>query len=168
MPTSMSAFAGAAATNHWLVRPRILRCGATAGESVRILPGAETALQGSCRSTMATTISATPEQIWRWLVQVGWSGGASYSYNRIGNLPGMDTHKTPLLGRLVIYTFMEHAPLIRQGGMFRGLKHRIKAEESCPHGQSEEVAYRNVGIGARCDDPLDDRRPAVETSILGE
>jgi hypothetical protein len=90
--TTLTAVAGVAATYHWLLRPRILRWGATAREAMSVLPGDDVAPRGSSRSTMATTIEATPEQIWPWLVQVGWSRGAFYSYNRIENLLGMDTH----------------------------------------------------------------------------
>jgi hypothetical protein len=90
--TTWAAVAGAAATYHFLIRPRILRRGATDEEVVRVLPGDEMVRPGTSRSTMATTISATPEQIWPWLVQVGWSRGAFYSYNRIEGLLGMDLH----------------------------------------------------------------------------
>lgn len=90
--TALAAVAGSAATYHFLIRPRILRGGATDEEVLRVLPGDEIAPRESPRSTMATTIAATPEQIWPWLVQVGWSRGAFYSNNRIENLIGMDMH----------------------------------------------------------------------------
>lgn len=90
--TTWAAVAGAAVTYHFLIRPRILRRGATDEEVARVLPGDEIAPRGASRSTMATTISATPEEIWPWLVQIGWSRGAFYSYNRIEGLLGMDLH----------------------------------------------------------------------------
>jgi hypothetical protein len=89
--------AGGVATYHFLIRPRILRRGATEEEADRVLPGDEMLPPGSSRSTMATTIAATPEQIWPWLVQIGWSRAAFYSYNRIEGLLGMDLHNADRL-----------------------------------------------------------------------
>lgn len=77
---------------HFAVRPRILRRGATDDEVVRVLPGDEIPPPNPFRSTMATTIRATPAEIWPWLVQVGWDRAAFYSYNRIEGLLGMDLH----------------------------------------------------------------------------
>ena len=77
---------------HNIIRPKILRRGATIDEVNRVLPGDEITPPKPFRSTMATTINATPEEIWPWLVQVGWSRGAFYSYNRIEALLGMDLH----------------------------------------------------------------------------
>lgn len=198
---------------------------------MRVLPGDEIAPQDSSRSTMATTVAATPEQIWPWLVQVGWSRGAFYSYNRIENLIGMDTHNAdrvhpewqnlkvgdtmwmshprlrylfpetkalridpnqalvfaiygrpggtdvppsgvwsffleriddkstrlisrlqvnppPLLGKVVIYGFMEPAHFVMQGGMFRGLKERIQSEKKSCHNRNEDFTYARVGCDA--------------------
>lgn len=44
------------------------------------------------RSTMAATLAATPEEIWPWLVQMGWNRGGYYTYNPIENLFGLDLH----------------------------------------------------------------------------
>ncbi len=81
---------GTAAAYHFLIRPRILRRGATNEEVNSVLPGDEIPPPKPFRSTMATTVAATPEEIWPWLVQVGWGRGAFYSYNRIEGLLGMD------------------------------------------------------------------------------
>jgi hypothetical protein len=89
---TITVVAGAAAVYHFFIRPRILRRGATDEEVVRVLPGDEMVRPGTSRSTMATTIPATPEEIWPWLVQIGWSRGAFYSHNRIEGLLGMDLH----------------------------------------------------------------------------
>ncbi|MCP3976934.1 MAG: hypothetical protein GY720_20800 [bacterium] len=89
---AMGAVAAAAAAYHFLIRPRILRRGATYEESMRPLPGDEITPLNPFRSTMATTIEATPEEVWPWLVQVGWERAAFYSYNRIEAALGMDLH----------------------------------------------------------------------------
>ena len=83
---------GTAAAYHLLLRPRVLRRGATREEANSVLPGDEITPPDPFRSTMATTIAATPEEIWPWLVQVGWQRGAFYSYNRIEAVFGMDLH----------------------------------------------------------------------------
>jgi hypothetical protein len=83
---------GTVAAYHFLIRPRILCRGATNEEATSVLPGDEIPPPNPFRSTMATTVAATPEGIWPWLVQVGWGRGAFYSYNRIEGLLGMDLH----------------------------------------------------------------------------
>lgn len=89
---AMVLVGGAAAAYHFLMRPRILRRGATDEEVAKVLPGDEIPPPNPFRSTMATTVETTPEEIWPWLVQVGWERGAFYSYNRIEGLLGMDLH----------------------------------------------------------------------------
>lgn len=245
------AAAGAAATYHFLIRPRVLRRGATEEEVMRVLPGDEMAPPGSSRSTMATTIHATSEEIWPWLVQVGWSRGAFYSYDRIENLIGMDTHNAdrvhpewqglkvgdtmwmshprlkylfpetqvvtidpnralvfaiygrpegtdappsgtwsfvlermdetstrlisrlqlnppPLLGKLIIYAFMEPAHFIMQSGMFRGLKARIQSEKRSSDSRSEKATDTQADVGAGRDAPFEDKPPEVEPVTSGE
>ncbi len=92
LTTTVGLLGGTAAAYHFLIRPRILRRGATLEEANSALPGDEITPANPFRSTMATTIPATPEEIWPWLVQVGWERGAFYSYNRIEALFGMDLH----------------------------------------------------------------------------
>lgn len=89
---SVGLVSGIVAAYHFLIRPRMLRRGATNEEVNRVLPGDEITPSKPFRSTMATTIHATPEEIWPWLVQTGWGRGAFYSYNRIEGLLGMDLH----------------------------------------------------------------------------
>ena len=77
---------------HFFIRPRILRRGTTIAESKRTFPGDEITPPKHFRSTMATTINAKPDEIWPWLVQVGWGKAAFYSYNKIEALFRMDLH----------------------------------------------------------------------------
>jgi proline iminopeptidase len=69
-----------------LIRPRILRWGATAEEARRRLPG-EGLVPDARRdpSTMAVTIDAPPERVWPWLVQMGCDRAGWYSYDRLDN-----------------------------------------------------------------------------------
>jgi hypothetical protein len=58
--------------------------GATGDEIVREMPGDEL-LPGAAATTRVITIDATPEQIWPWLVQLGYGRGGWYSYDWIDN-----------------------------------------------------------------------------------
>lgn len=69
-----------------LVRPRILRWGATEEEIRKPLPGKDI-VPGARRdaSTMAVTIHAPPDRVWPWLVQMGCDRAGWYSYDRLDN-----------------------------------------------------------------------------------
>lgn len=69
-----------------LMRPRMLRWGATEEEARRRLPG-EGVVPDARRdpSTMAVTIDAPPERVWPWLVQMGCDRAGWYSYDRLDN-----------------------------------------------------------------------------------
>ena len=66
-----------------VVRPRLLRWGATDDEARRPYPGAGL-IPGSTRSaTMAVTIDAPPSRVWPWLAQMGTNRGGWYSWDRL-------------------------------------------------------------------------------------
>ena len=67
------------------VRPRLLYWGATQADLDAPFPGAEIVPDGKRGGTMATTIDAPPEQVWPWLVQLGWDRGGWYSWDRLDN-----------------------------------------------------------------------------------
>jgi hypothetical protein len=67
------------------VRPQLTRWGATDEEVARPYPGAEVVPEGRRSPTMAVTIDATPEQVWPWLVQMGWDRGGWYSWDLLDN-----------------------------------------------------------------------------------
>ena len=60
--------------------------GATAEERRRGLPGDELMGRPMAATTHATTIAAPPEQIWPWLVQVGWHRGGWYTAEWVDRL----------------------------------------------------------------------------------
>ncbi len=68
----------------WL-RPRLLRWGATADEAARAYPGDGLIPDATGGSTMATTLPAPPERVWRWLVQMGGDRGGWYSRDWLDN-----------------------------------------------------------------------------------
>ena len=67
------------------VRPRLMRWGASDEEVAGPYPGAELVPDGERAGTMAVTIDAPPDQVWPWLVQIGWDRGGWYSWDRLDN-----------------------------------------------------------------------------------
>ena len=81
-----AAALGAAVTADALVaRPRYLRWGATDDEVARSLPGDDLASDSPVGSTRAITIDAPVEDVWPWLVQLGYGRGGFYSYDWLEN-----------------------------------------------------------------------------------
>jgi hypothetical protein len=81
-----AAMAGTAAAGYGgLVRPRLMRWGATGEEVARPYPGADLVPGGERGATMAVTIGAPPDEIWPWLVQLGGDRGGWYSWDRLDN-----------------------------------------------------------------------------------
>ncbi len=69
----------------FVLRPWHIRWGATDEEIARAMPGDEVIPRPTLITTRAITIRATPEQIWPWLVQMGYKRAGWYSYDRIDN-----------------------------------------------------------------------------------
>jgi hypothetical protein len=69
-----------------VARPFMLHWGATPSEIARALPGDELALQPSFDATRAITIDAPPEQIWPWVVQIGYGRAGFYGYDILENI----------------------------------------------------------------------------------
>jgi hypothetical protein len=70
----------------WFVyRPWALNWGSTAEERSRPMPGDDVLWQPSFSATRAVTIEATPEEIWPWIVQIGYLRAGFYSYDRLDN-----------------------------------------------------------------------------------
>jgi hypothetical protein len=79
----IGAAAGAMAAGYTLVvRPRIVqRWGASDEEVSCRMPGDELVPDARLVSTRAITIQAPPEQVWPWLVQIGYQRAGWYSYD---------------------------------------------------------------------------------------
>ncbi|WP_261382432.1 hypothetical protein [Arthrobacter sp. UKPF54-2] len=77
--------AGFAAVYLALVRPRLLRAGATGGEVLGPYPGAGIVPGGKRSATMAVTINVPPSRVWPWLLQMGTDRGGWYSWDRLDN-----------------------------------------------------------------------------------
>ena len=74
----------------FLIRPAQLYWGATAEEIARAMPDDGIVAHPVFDATRAITIRGTPEQIWPWLVQMGFGRAGFYGYDLIEN-PGSAT-----------------------------------------------------------------------------
>jgi len=70
----------------YVARPYQLHWGATALEITRPMPGDERRGEPAFLATRAITIDDTPENIWPWLVQMGYGRAGFYGYDVIENL----------------------------------------------------------------------------------
>jgi hypothetical protein len=64
---------------------RLMTWGATDDEVAGPFPGAELVPGGERGATMGVTIEAAPDQVWPWLVQMGWDRGGFYSWDLLDN-----------------------------------------------------------------------------------
>ncbi len=78
-----------------IIRPWHIRWGATDEEFRRAMPGDEFIPDATLNTTRAITIQATPEEIWPWLVQMGYGRAGWYSYDRL------DNHGRPSATRII-------------------------------------------------------------------
>ncbi|MEA2580876.1 MAG: hypothetical protein QOE83_1768 [Actinomycetota bacterium] len=67
-------------------RPWQLRWGATDEEVAREMAGDEVVVRPTFNGTRAVTIDAQPEDVWPWLVQIGFGRAGWYSYDILDNL----------------------------------------------------------------------------------
>lgn len=77
--------AGVYAYNRF-IRPWQLRWGATDNELTEQLPGDEVKPDAGVNVTHAVTIDAPPEEVWKWLIQIGQDRGGFFSYDWLENL----------------------------------------------------------------------------------
>src|SRR5208282_5322757 len=68
------------------IRPFQLQWGATAEEVARPMPGDGLVSYPSFCATRAITIRGKPEEIWPWLVQIGYGRAGFYGYDLIENV----------------------------------------------------------------------------------
>ncbi len=74
---------------YWFpVRRWFGRWGYTPEELARVMPGDELIPNPTEMSMMAVTVNAAPEDVWPWLVQIGYRRGGLYSYDWLDRLFG--------------------------------------------------------------------------------
>jgi hypothetical protein len=64
------------------------RWGTTSSDLARVMAGDSLIVNPTFTYTMAATVSAQPEHIWPWLVQIGYQRGGLYSYDWLDRLFG--------------------------------------------------------------------------------
>lgn len=84
------ALAGAAGAVAYalVLRPRHARWGATNEEVERAMPGDALVAHPNFVTTRAVTIRVRPQELWPWLVQMGYRRGGLYSYDWLDRLFG--------------------------------------------------------------------------------
>jgi len=94
-----------------LLRRWHLRWGATPTEVAAAMPGDALVPHARYRATRAITITATPEEVWPWLVQVGCLRGGWYADDLLDNLARPSTWQVvPELQALAVGTLLPMAP----------------------------------------------------------
>ena len=74
---------------YWFpIRRWMSRWGATPSELSQVMAGDSLVEEPTYSGTMAVSINAPPEDIWPWLVQIGYQRGGLYSYDRLDRLFG--------------------------------------------------------------------------------
>jgi hypothetical protein len=98
---AVAGVASAVAMYRWALGPWQRRWGATDVELRRAMPGDEALGPGATSTTRAITIAARPEDVFPWLLQIGYGRGGWYSYDWIDNdgVPSVDRIE-PSLQRL--------------------------------------------------------------------
>ncbi len=74
------------------LRKRIFTWGVKPTDARQSLPGDDLVSSPVLVTTRGITISAPPDTIWPWLMQMGQGRGGFYSYDWLENLLGMDIH----------------------------------------------------------------------------
>jgi hypothetical protein len=74
---------------YWFpIRRWMSRWGATSSDLSRLMAGDSLLVDWTYSGTMAVTVNAPPEDLWPWLVQIGYQRGGLYSYDWLDRLFG--------------------------------------------------------------------------------
>jgi hypothetical protein len=73
----------------FLVRPWHREWGASKTEITQAMPGDKLVTNSNLLTTRAVAIDAKPEEIWPWLVQMGYKRGGLYSYDWLDRMAGI-------------------------------------------------------------------------------
>ena len=123
------------------------RWGTTKGESVATMPGDELIARPDLTSTRAITIGSPPEEVWRWLVQIGQGRGGLYSYDALENAVGCQIHSVDAV--------VEELQDLALGDLVRLGPHGYPAFEVVALDPSRALVLRsrsNDGARPACDD----------------
>ncbi len=117
----------------FFISPRASNFGATRTERDRALPGDQFVPNPKEQSTYALTINAPPEEVWRWLIQIGQDRGGFYSLTFLENLVKADIHNRieirPEWQELKVGDLVRLAPSRKREGQGRDLACQVLAVE---------------------------------------
>ncbi len=107
-----------------------LRWGATDDEVAGEMPGDDLVERPTFAPTRAITIRARPDQVWPWIVQMGYGRAGFYAYDLLDNLGhGRSAERiVPELQRLEVGDRIPMAPMVTEETAFR--VHDLDAERS--------------------------------------
>jgi hypothetical protein len=96
------------------------RWGATGEEVALAMPGDERIERPTFNVTRAFTIRACPEDIWPWIVQIGFGRAGFYSYDLLDNLGRPSAERiVPELQRIEVGTWIPMSGKVSQEAAFR-------------------------------------------------
>lgn len=100
---ALIAAAAGAVLVHLVYKPWALNWGASTEEITLSMPGDNIVSNPTFTATRAIVIDATPEEIWPWIIQMGYQRAGFYSYDRLDNdgVPSAD-HFIPEFQRLEV------------------------------------------------------------------
>jgi hypothetical protein len=100
-------------------RPYQLRWGATKEEVQRSMPGDELNQTPAFLATRAITIEGTPEEIWPWLLQMGYGRAGFYGYDILENIGSQSGIRSvsEILPEFQHFTVGDDIPLSAAGGL---------------------------------------------------
>ena len=106
-----------------IIRPWHLHWGATQKEVALMLPGDDLVPKPNFNATRAISINASPEIIWRWLIQIGSKRAGWYSIDRIDN-GGVKSSETilPEFQTIKIDQFIPFTPNQKNGMWVKDFK----------------------------------------------
>lgn len=98
-----------------------LRWGANDDEVAMVLPGGDLVPEPTFAATRAITIHARPDEIWPWIVQIGYGRAGFYSYDVLDNLGHGRSAETivPGLQDLRVGDPIPMAPVVTEETAFR-------------------------------------------------
>ncbi len=120
-PSRRGVAVGAGLAYAVLLRPRLLTWGATRAEAIAALPG-DDLVRDRWRTTRAITINGTAEDVWPWLVQMGFGRAGWYSYDWLERVIGAGDFAEGSSAQSVLPQFQSLAvgdsvPLSADGGL---------------------------------------------------
>ena len=116
-----SAVVGAGVVYAVVLRPRLMTWGATAAEARAALPG-DDLVRDRWRTTRAITIGAPADEVWPWLVQMGFGRAGWYSYDWLERVIGAGDFAEggsaqSVLPQFQMLTVGDSVPLSADGGL---------------------------------------------------